>query len=116
MSHCEQGDDGLVYVSRRRGDSLRLTVDLGADTGDVDISGWTFLAQVRDAADALLATMTATPIDPLAGIFQLDLSGSQTAAMPLGDHDFDVEASDLLGGSRTVVNGQLRIREDTSHA
>lgn len=107
--------DNTVYVSRYRGDTLRLTVDLDGDS-EVDVTGWTWLAQVRDTTGALVQTMTVTPVDPLNGVVAVELTAEQTGAMPVGDHPFDVEATDTDGGTRTVVVGKLRIRQDTSHA
>jgi hypothetical protein len=112
MTHIK-GDD-IVYVSTTRGDSLRLSVDLDAATGDVDITGWTWKATVRDPDEVKLVPMTIEVTDVSAGILELSLSPAQTAEMLPADYDFDLEATDTFADVRTLVVGQLRVREDIS--
>lgn len=106
--------DETVYVAIYRGDSLLLAVDLDAAGGEVDSTGWTFLCQLRDAADALVVPLTCTPTTPATGGLTLSLTPAQTAALAPADYRWDLQATDLLTNERTLAVGQLRVREDVS--
>jgi len=112
MSHLDT--DNIVYVSCVQGDTLRLTVDLDAATGEVDITGWEWKATVRHPGTDALTPMTINVTGPTEGILEISLSPAQTAALAPGDFDWDLEATDTNADVRTLVLGQLRIREDVS--
>lgn len=111
---CQTKTDETVYVAVPRGDSLFLTVRLGTDSGAADVTGWTWLAQVRDQADVLAATFTVTPTDPTNGVVELTLSPAETGAMTPGDYRWDLQGTDQNADVRTLAVGKLRIREDVS--
>jgi hypothetical protein len=111
---CGTESSNVVHVSRHRGDSLRLTVDLGGEGGsEIDASGWLWLAQVRKDG-VLMQTMEVTPIDPIKGVIEVGLTSAQTTAMAVDDYDFDVQCTDQAADVRTIVTGRLRIKEDVS--
>ena len=111
---CGTESTNVIHVSRHRGDSLRLTLDMGGEGGaEIDASGWLWLAQVRKDG-TLVQTMSVTPIDPIKGVVEVGLTAAQTTAMPVDDFDFDVQATDAAADVRTLITGRLRIKEDVS--
>lgn len=112
---CEQQDANTVHIAIKRGDTLRLIVDLdGLDTTDVDITGWVWLCQLRDSADALVTSLSVTVTDPAKGVLELGLSSVETAALTVADYSFDLQATDTTPDVRTLLYAQLRIRSDVS--
>jgi hypothetical protein len=103
----------VVLVDTYRGDTVRLQVELFSATGTVDISGWLWLSQVRDATDAVVATMSTVLLDVDKGVLELGLSDEQTAAME-GDYRFDLQATDANDDVRTLFEGKIRVRPDVS--
>jgi hypothetical protein len=112
--NCNESSTGEVYVSVTRGDTMRLIVDLGAGSGEIDVTGWSWLCQVRDAEGALVETMTVEVVEAGKGVLELMLSAEQTATMQAQDYVWDLQATDAASDVRTLVRGQLRVREDVS--
>lgn len=111
---CDETNTGEVYVAVTRGDTLRLTVDLDAESGEVDITGWSWLCQIKDASGTLAASMTVEPVDPTKGVLELSLSAPETSTIAPADYDWDLQATDGGGDVRTLLTGHLRVREDVS--
>jgi hypothetical protein len=114
MSGCEESNSDAVNVAIIRGDTLRLAVDLDAESGDIDVTGWSFLCQLRDAAGGVAATMSTEVLDALKGILQLSLTPGQTGALAPADYAWDLQAQDTAADVRTLVAGKLRVRADVS--
>ena len=112
---CETttGADSTVYVSAYRGDDINLDVALfGADEQPLDITGWTWAAQLRDSAGGLVADWTVLVTDAAAGELSLTLASATTTGLALADYDWDLQATDAVGGVKTLIVGRLRIKED----
>src|SRR4051794_37521134 len=110
---CETTTDSTVYVSAFRGDDIDLDVALfGATAAPLDVTGWSWAAQLRDAAGALVAAWTVLVTDPPAGELSLMLTAAQTTGLALADYDWDLQATDTGGGVKTLVVGRLRLKED----
>lgn len=60
-----------------------------ADGVDIDITGYTFAAQIRrkPSSTTIAATFTSAITTPASGLMQLSLSSAQTAAIACGDTD-----------------------------
>lgn len=105
-----------VAVWLYRGDTMRLLVELRDASGaPVDITGWTFVSQLRPTADDPSSVPIAITVnDPTSGSLQLELAPVVTAALTVRDYAFDVEATDTTDDVKTLIVGQLRVKEDVS--
>ncbi len=113
---CAPETDTVVYVTCWRGDDVDLDVRfLDADDKLLDVTGWSWLGQLRDAADALAATWAVTEMDPANGYVLMSLDDSVTVGLAVGDFDWDLEGTDGEGTVKTLVVGRLRLKEDVSH-
>lgn len=112
---CETttGADSTVYVSAYRGDDIDLDVALfGAAGQGLDITGWSWAAQLRDSAGVLVADWTVLVTDAVAGELSLMLTAAQTSGLALADFDWDLQATDTSASVKTLVVGRLRLKED----
>jgi hypothetical protein len=117
MTCNDQASNGdVVLVDAFRGDTIRLQVELFGATGTVSIAGWLWEAQVRDATDAVVATMSTVLLDVDKGVLELGLTAEQTAAMDPADYAFDLEATDAANDVRTLFAGKIRLRPDVSRS
>lgn len=113
-----------------RGDSRRwqdtIEKNTGTDTAPVwvpvDLTGYTFLSQIRDSRETtatLLAPITVTVLDAVHGLIQMDLAHSDAKAMPLLTRDepgwWDLQLTAPDGFVRTHVAGKVRNDGDASH-
>jgi len=105
-----------IAVVLYRGDTMRLLVELrNASGGLVDITGWTWQSQLRMSADDVDSVPIAITItDPTVGTLQLELASVVSAALTPRDYVFDVEATDGDDNVKTLVVGQLRVKEDVT--
>ena len=75
MTHCTDvggTENATVNVSQYRGDTMRLVVELGAkDQQPVDVSEWSFICQLRDAADAIVTDIAVDMADASIGVVEL---------------------------------------------
>lgn len=62
--------------------NFSMTDDAGAV---IDITGWTFESEIRDAADLLIATITGTIISAVGGTFKLTIAKTITEALTASD-------------------------------
>lgn len=94
------------------------TFALKQDGVAIDISGWTFEAQVRyqvDDDEALLTLTTANggvvTIDGSSGRLALAITADQTAALPEGRVVFDVLRTDADPGPLWQFGGQFIVKQ-----
>jgi hypothetical protein len=113
MSSCTCNTiDDTVYVAATRGDTVAFDVTLYGPTDEpLDLTGWTWLSEVRDGTKTLVATFVVTP--GAVGVVTLSLDAATTAPL-LGDYVFDIQATDDQATVKTLVHGKLRIREDVT--
>lgn len=95
---------------------MRLGVTLADEAGaPVDVTGWSWLSQLRtDPDDVALVAIQVEVTDATKGQLELSLAPELTAALPTRDYVWDLEARDTANDVKTVLNGQLRVREDVS--
>ena len=101
-----------VSVTAVRGDTVRLSVELGGAAGPLDLSGWSWRAQIRNAAGAQVGEWVVLVTG--AGMLDLSLSPASTTSLGAGDFSFDLEATDPVSDVQTVILGRLRLREGVS--
>lgn len=116
MSSCPTGQDGTVYVSAYRGDDVALDVTFYDSSGaHLNLEGWMFRSQLRDASGTLLDTWE---IDDdtyqYEGLVKMTLPNDVTSGLSPADYDWDLQAQDDDSTIKTVVIGKLRIKEDVS--
>jgi len=76
--------DKKLVIYRGGGDSIRLTFTETATGDPIDLTGRSFVAQVRDRSEGpLLLDMTVTEVDLANGIIELSWLAADTAALPL---------------------------------
>lgn len=90
------------------------------DTGvPLDLTGHTFLAQIRPTPDSVdvLATMTVDTTRIGEGIITRTLSADDSALLEIGSAYWDLEVTRTSDGFvRTYLAGRVRIRGDVSRA
>lgn len=109
----------LLIISLQRGEDflLRLGTPTQPNTDEsgaaVDYSGCTFLCQIRDSADTLIATATTSVL----GLGQLRLMPIKTHAWPVGDLWFDLKMTDSGGGESWILRRSLlKVADQVSEA
>src|SRR3954468_22535436 len=106
---------GTVAVVVKRGDTMRLRVELSdKDGAPVDVTGWSWRCQLRAANDTVAGDITVTVTDAPQGVLELSIDAADTALLALADYRFDVEATDLAADVRTVLDGAVRISADVT--
>lgn len=99
-----------------RGDDFTLDIALTDDAGAaIDITGFTFAAQVRAEADSPyeLATWTVGDRDDAAGTFTLTLAAADTAVLPEVSVS-DLQGTDAGGKKRTYLSINLVCLKDVT--
>ena len=103
---------GTLNLTIEQGTTFQNNMTANVD-GSTNITTFTFASQIRTEAisDHILATFTVTKTDNTAGEFNISLTDTQTASLPVGTHKWDlayVDSSDssrrrLLEGNCSVV-------------
>lgn len=106
-------------ITIRRGDTFRLRFKAKASGAPIDLTGYSFLAQIRTSEDAstALATFTAAIIDATAGIFEISLSAATTAALPTDTTQlgvWDLQWTTAGGDTNTLVYGVAHLKSDVA--
>lgn len=105
-------------LTLRRGDTLDQDVALVDDVGDpLDVSGWTWDADVREGPESssVTASITVTVNDAANGDLTLELAAATSAALNAGRYVWDLEGTDS-GTVRTVAAGYFDVPGDVSRA
>ncbi len=104
-----------------RGDTERLSLQIFAtNNGPVqDVTGWSFLAQIRDTpGGTVLASATITIVDALQGLVDVNWSAAQTASLPVPPTQkylsYDVQYTTVAGDVQTFLLGNVFVVADTS--
>lgn len=107
------GEDNTVYVSAFRGDTVELDVTFYDVAGEpLDISNWVWACELRDAADVVVTNFGVYDAGP--GSLLLELTDVTTAGLAVADYAWDLEGTDDETNVKTLVRGQLRIKEDVT--
>lgn len=106
-------------ITLYRGDT-RVWMDEFSDgaTGDpIDLSGYTFVAQIRESREAsdVLAEMTVDDSEAELGRLTRTLSATDSGALPIGSAFWDLQATRTADGFvRTYLAGRVRVTGDIS--
>lgn len=107
-------DDLLIY----RGDTLKRSYKLrDEDTKDpIDITGWTFLAQVRKNSedDTVVLTPTVSIVDATGGEFKFESPPADTKDLTPGRYVWDLQSTTPAGEVDTWVAGEAIVAGDVS--
>lgn len=89
--------------------------DVAVKIGAKDLTGYTFLAQIRRGwtNPDVLAAVTVTVTDLTSGTFDLSLSPSLAATIPPGDAVWDLQSS-MSGVVETWLRGNVTVLPDSS--
>lgn len=110
---------GVLNLRLYSGDTFTRSLQFTDSDGvAIDITGWTFLAQIREApnADLVLATFTVTVTDAADGRIDITLSASDVAGLENSrflSWDLQVTASSAV---RTYVRGSVKVDTDVSRS
>ncbi len=94
-----------------RGDDWSQNFQFKQNDAPMNITGWTFAAQMRtqpEAPDAV--TILVTPVDASIGVVRLSLSDAQTAVLR-GVYLWDLERT-VSGVRDTAVGGKIIVNAD----
>lgn len=111
-----QPQPGDYPITLYRGDT-RIWRDEFADavTGrPIDLTGYEFRAQVRDADGEVIAEMSVDTSEAATGVITRTLSAGVTAALSTARARWDLELTSPDGFVRTYMAGAVRIRGDVS--
>jgi hypothetical protein len=100
-------------------DVFRRTPVAPATVGDpVDLTGFTFLAQIRATEDAatVMATIAVAITDAAAGTIRRTLTATEARKLVPGTAFWDLQATHLDGTVRTYMFGRVRVKPDVSRA
>jgi hypothetical protein len=115
MTCTDQSTGDTVNVAVKRGDTLRLRVELSDKSGQpIDVTGWGWRCQLRAADDTLAGDIDVAVLDAPKGALELSIDHLDTAALALADYRFDLEATDVASDVRTVLTGALRVQADVT--
>ncbi len=103
----------------RRDDTYTHVVTEYADDGTAsNLTGNTFLVQLRTDPDAATATIafTTTILNAAAGQWQFSLTAAQTAGLDIGLYFYDVQRTYSDGSVHTRFEGEAEVEADVSRA
>lgn len=87
----------------KRGDTIQFGIQMLDHHGvPMDLTGITVAARMRQGEGALQA-FAFTWVDRPQGRFDLNLSATASASLPIGQHDFDIKFTDGVHVSRTMT-------------
>lgn len=106
------------------GDDFSMPIQLksGNPAVGIDLTGWTFLAQIRsrESDNELLGTFTCTPADQSEsdnlGIVILSISAEDSADLSIGSRgaQWDLQGTSDAGKVRTYLAGEVSILAEVS--
>lgn len=107
-----------LSLSVLKGDDLTRSFTIKDENDNpIDITGWTFLAQlrVRPSDAAVVETWTVTITNAAGGAFDMKLTAAKTGAMTPGTYVWDLQRTDAAGDILTLLAGStLQVVQDVS--
>ena len=103
----------------RRGDTYtHLVTEYDSDGNLDDLTGSTFLVQLRETAESASPTIsfTTTVIDAAAGEWEFSLTATQTNSLVAGSYFYDVQRTWPDNTVHTRFQGEAVVENDISHA
>lgn len=107
-----------VDLNIYRGDTIEPVVHQITDSVGVpiNITGWTFAAQIRPDpdSDTVIAAFTCVITDALNGFFTIEMDSSLTSLLTKKKAFWDLQRTDLPGHKRTLISGKVFTTRDVS--
>lgn len=108
-----------VEIEIYRGDTFTRQFKIKVAGLPLDITGYTFLAQLRASADSttILATFTCTVTDAVNGVLEMELSAATTAALDTETFSlaaWDIQWTTPAGKKKTFAYGVAKLISDVS--
>jgi len=100
-------------------DTFRSVPVAPATVGDpIDLTGFTFLAQIRETADSaeVMAVIDVQVIDAAGGVIRRTLTDDEARNLTGDTAYWDLEVTDPTGFVRTYMAGKIKILGDVSRA
>lgn len=108
-------DADKVYLTVRRGDTIRFQFTMKQANGQpLDVTGWSFLSQLRDTTDTLVESFTINVLDAANGVLELLLPAINSASLPVDSLNWDLQATDPVSDVRTLFTGRVKVLADVS--
>jgi len=107
-----------VALRLYRGDTRVWEDTFSVDGAPMDLTGYTYLAQIRATADAEepMAVLDVEVIDAVAGQLRRTLTATEADKLVPGKAAWDFQITSADGYTRTVLAGQVVILADVSRA
>jgi hypothetical protein len=106
---------GKVDLAIYQGDDTRFNVVFSIAGSPVNLTGWSFAAQVRkvsaddDGGGAPLASFTCTITNPTAGIVEVVLPHTQSENIDVKSAVWDLQGTDPAGSVTTFIAGAANV-------
>lgn len=101
------------------GDTWSRSVQIqDGDGNGIDVTGWTFLAQVREsrASETVEATFTVTVTTAASGELTITLDAETTAALDEGKWVWDLQATKTDSSVQTLLQGVVSVTADVTRS
>ena len=106
----------MATINHKRGDTFELTCSLENGGTDVDITGWTVAAQLRQTDDTLVQALTVTVTDAAAGEFKITAANTETDDWPVAALDVDVEFTESDGSVSSTDTFTINVIKDITRS
>lgn len=106
----------MATITHKRGDTFELTCSLENGGNDVNITGWTVAAQLRQIDDTLVQGMTVTVTDAAAGEFTITAANTETDDWPIGNLEIDVEFTESDGSVSSSETFTIAVIKDITRS
>lgn len=102
---------GALAIDIYQGDTFTLSLDF-----DIDLTGHTWLCQIRKSHDAtaVVQAVTVTTVDAVNGLIRLSIANTDTATLAPGSYLWDLQSTDASGVVRTWVRGTALVTAEVS--
>lgn len=101
-------DAGALHISLHQGDELGTLIDFNP----TNLTGYTVASSVVSlACNQTVASITTTVVTPTAGIVNLSLTETQTAAMPVGTYRWNLYWDAPGSVRRTALGGTFEVKQ-----
>lgn len=106
----------MATINHKRGDTFELTCSLENGGNDVNITGWTVAAQLRQSDDTLVQSLTVTVTDAAAGEFTITAANTETDGWPIAALEVDVEFTETDGSVSSSDTFTINVIKDITRS
>lgn len=106
----------MATINHKRGDTFELTCSLENGGNDVNITGWTVAAQLRQSDDTLVQSLTVTVTDAAAGEFTITAANTETDDWPIAALEVDVEFTETDGSVSSSDTFTINVIKDITRS